>query len=251
MKPPHATNNLRTDVTSRLQNLLLEATGPDEFFQELAAFSATFLSPANSRIYCNIMVLRRKKPITVVCSSPCARAMDELQYSFGDGPCLISMKTGTTIHVADTVEEQRWPEYSRAVAATGVGSILGVPLPLEDESSAALNVYSSETQGFSRQDIARAELFARHAAKALTIELRLAQADETRHNLHAAMKSRTAIDIAVGVLIGQNRCSQETALNILRRASSTRNIKLRDVALYVIASAATASAPWPDSGRPK
>lgn len=36
--------------------------------------------------------------------------------------------------------------------------------------------------------------------------------------------------------MGQNRCSQETAMAILKRASSTRNIKLRDVAATVVAS---------------
>lgn len=185
------------------------------------------------------MVLRRKKPIAVVCSSPCARALDELQYSFGDGPCLTAMRTGTTIPVPNTHEELRWHEYSQAVSAAGVGSILGVPLPLEDGSSAALNIYSSEPHGFTSEDIARANLFAEQAAKSLMIELRLARAEEARENLHAAMKSRTAIDVAVGVIIAQNRCSQETALNMLRRASSTRNVKLRDVALDVIASATT------------
>lgn len=239
MKPVPRMDEFRSDAATGLQDLLLQADDAEKFFQELAAFSASLLSPIGSRIYCNIMVLRRKKPITVVCSSPCARALDELQYSFEDGPCLTAMRTGTTIHIPDTREESRWHEYSQAVAAVGVGSILGVPLPLEGGSSAALSIYSSAPHGFTNEDIDRAELFAEQAAKSLMIELRLARAEGARENLHAAMKSRTAIDVAVGVIIAQNRCSQETALNILRRASNTRNIKLRDVALDVIASATT------------
>ena len=50
------------------------------------------------------------------------------------------------------------------------------------------------------------------------------------------MESRTTIDIAVGAIMAQNRCSQESALKILKIASSTRNIKLRDVAAAVVAS---------------
>jgi AmiR/NasT family two-component response regulator len=50
------------------------------------------------------------------------------------------------------------------------------------------------------------------------------------------MKSRTAIDIAVGVIMAQNRCSQAAAMEILRKASNSRNIKLRDVAAGVIQS---------------
>ena len=50
------------------------------------------------------------------------------------------------------------------------------------------------------------------------------------------MASRTTIDLAAGAIMGQNRCNQETAMAILKTASSTRNIKLRDVAARVIAS---------------
>lgn len=66
--------------------------------------------------------------------------------------------------------------------------------------------------------------------------LRLAHLREAKEDLESAMKSRTAIDIAVGVIMAQDRCSQEDAMTILRKASNSRNAKLRDVAAGVIAS---------------
>jgi AmiR/NasT family two-component response regulator len=36
--------------------------------------------------------------------------------------------------------------------------------------------------------------------------------------------------------MAQNRCIQETAIRILRIASNTRNVKLRDIAASVVAS---------------
>jgi hypothetical protein len=57
----------------------------------------------------------------------------------------------------------------------GVGSLLCVPLELEGESSAALNIYSSAAFGFCREDMARAELFGEQSAKTLRLELRLTQ----------------------------------------------------------------------------
>lgn len=50
------------------------------------------------------------------------------------------------------------------------------------------------------------------------------------------MQSRTAIDIATGVVMAQYWCSQEAAMSILKRASNSRNTKLRDVAAGVIES---------------
>jgi AmiR/NasT family two-component response regulator len=61
---------------------------------------------------------------------------------------------------------------------------------------------------------------------------------EAKSNLAAALESRTTIDLATGAIMAQNRCSQETAVRILKIASSTRNAKLRDVAASVIASVA-------------
>ncbi|MDT0168854.1 GAF and ANTAR domain-containing protein [Pseudarthrobacter sp. BRE9] len=227
---------LRDGIASRLQDMVLETSDAEEFFQELAVFSASLLSPPESKVHCNVTVARRKKPVTVACSDARARAMDELQYAFGDGPCLTAMRTGMTIYVPDVSREHRWPEYIQAVSKKGVQSILGVPLRLEGESTAALNIYSSRPHGITGGDIARAELFGKQSAKTLRLELRLTQLQEANDNLEAAMKNRTVIDIAIGVIMAQNRCSQDAAITILRRASGSRNIKLRDVAAGVIES---------------
>lgn len=227
---------IQDGVVSRLQDLVLQADDAQDFYKELAVFSASLLAPPGGEVHCTVTVARRKRPVSIASSTPAARVMDGLQYAYGDGPCLTAMRTGETVYVADVAMEQRWPEYAQAVAAHGVGSILGVPLQLEGASSAALNIYSSAVQGFSPEDIARAELFGEQSAKTLRLELRLAQLRDAKEDLEAAMKSRTAIDIAVGVIMAQNRCSQAAAMAILRKASNSRNIKLRDVAAGVIES---------------
>jgi AmiR/NasT family two-component response regulator len=42
--------------------------------------------------------------------------------------------------------------------------------------------------------------------------------------------------MAVGIIMAQNRCSQQDAFEILKTASSTRNAKLHDVATSVVNS---------------
>jgi GAF domain-containing protein len=230
------TATLKDGIVSRLQDLVLETADAQDFYRELAVFSASLLAPRGVEIFCNVTVVRRKKPMTVAWSTPRSTAMDELQYAFGDGPCLAAMRNGVTVYVCDVTAEHRWPDYTQAVAAHGVLSILSVPLQLEGDSSAALNIYSSAPHGFSGEDIARAEMFGEQSAKTLKLELRLAHLREAKEDLAAAMKSRTAIDVAVGVIMAQNRCGQEDAMAILRKASNSRNIKLRDVAAGIITS---------------
>jgi AmiR/NasT family two-component response regulator len=52
------------------------------------------------------------------------------------------------------------------------------------------------------------------------------------------MESRTSIDLACGVIMGQNRCSQAEAMAILTKVSSNRNQKLRVVAEDLLATLA-------------
>lgn len=52
------------------------------------------------------------------------------------------------------------------------------------------------------------------------------------------MESRTTIDIAVGVIMAQNRCDQVEAFSILTRASNSQNVKLRVLAEQLVESLA-------------
>jgi hypothetical protein len=78
--------------------------------------------------------------------------------------------------------------------------------------------------------------YAYHASKALRLAVRISQLAEAKNHLTAAMESRTVIDLAAGAIMAQNRCSQESAMKILKIASSSRNLKLRDIAASVVAS---------------
>jgi AmiR/NasT family two-component response regulator len=42
--------------------------------------------------------------------------------------------------------------------------------------------------------------------------------------------------MAVGAIMAQNRCNQDEAIAILRRASSARNIKLKDLSTGILSS---------------
>ncbi|MFW0774303.1 GAF and ANTAR domain-containing protein [Paenarthrobacter nitroguajacolicus] len=167
-------------------------------------------------------------------SDPLARKLDDIQNSFGDGPCLSALRTRTITHVPDVREETRWADYMQAATCTDVGSILAVPMELNSTAEAVVNLYSTRPHGFSHEDIVAAERITATGAKALYLALKIAQLRDARENLAAALASRTAIDTAVGIVMAQNRCSRDAAFQILVSASSHRNIKLRTVAEGVI-----------------
>jgi len=217
-------------------DLVLGSEDVEAFLGELAAFSAESLSHHQTPVFCGITVLRRKKSATAASSDDRAKAMDELQNDF-DGPCLTAMDKLTPVMVQDLLREHRWPEYVQAATDSGLRSILSVPLLVEGDTRAALNLYSEQPGAFSdEEDVERAEIFASHASKSLRLALKIAQLSDARNDLAAAMQSRTVIDLAVGAIMAQNHCSQDEAFTILRTASSNRNIKLRHLAKSIISA---------------
>ena len=77
-------------------------------------------------------------------------------------------------------------------------------------------------------------IYVDEAARALRLCLLLAEQTERAEHLQSAMASRSTIDQALGVIMGQNRISRDEAFAILRSASQHRNVKLREVAAMLI-----------------
>jgi GAF domain-containing protein len=227
---------LRGKVAGELQDMVLGSADVEEFLRDLAHYTSHELSRTGRPVVCGITIMRHRKPATRAASSPEAFAMDEIPNKAGDGPCLAAMRDLNTVYVPDVRREGRWPELALSAAAQGYLCILGIPVALEDQTRAALNIYASGPASFTPADIAVAEKFAEQASKSLRLALRIARLRDARDDLAAAMESRAVIDMAVGVVMAQNRCAPEEAFALLRSASNSRNTKLREVAGSVVAS---------------
>ncbi|WP_258062584.1 GAF and ANTAR domain-containing protein [Arthrobacter sp. B0490] len=219
-----------------LQDLVLESSDINEFLDALVKVAADAVSTRGTEVYCGITLLRPRSKGTVASSSEHAQRMDEVQYAFDDGPCLRAAREGQAYVVTDFRGESRFGEYTAAIVDHGIRSALGLPIPLDGLAAAGLNFYSPQPGAFDDAAIAAAGDIAREASKSLRMAVRIAQAVDTSKHLRAALDSRTTIDVAAGIVMGQNRCSHATAMTILKAASSGRNIKLADIAAAVITS---------------
>ena len=231
-----AADAAENETIALLQDMVLDSQDVHEFLDGLVAVASTAFTDTYSEVFCGVTLLRPRSMATVASSSEHARVMDEVQYGFDDGPCLRAAREGYTVHIPDFLTETRFPEYREAIAGHGIRSALGIPIRLEAGTSAGLDFYSTEPNAFTDTSISVAEGFARDASKSLRLAVRIATLSDNADHMRAAMESRTEIDLVVGVIMGQNRCSQEEAITILRAASQGRNIKLRDLAANLLVS---------------
>ncbi|TDK27959.1 ANTAR domain-containing protein [Arthrobacter crusticola] len=238
MANPEAALESERRFSALLDTVVLESTDVLDFLTDLAVLAVKQLSPAGMPLESSTTLIRPRKAGTVASSSPRAARMDEFQYRVGNGPCLEAARTRRTVYVGDLERDTRWPEYREATAGSGIRSVLGVPIALDGEAAASLNLYSALPDGFDEQAREAAGSFARQASRTLRLAVRIAALTDTAQNLRAAMQSRTTINLAAGIVMAQNGCSHEAAIEILMKASNIRNTKLREVAAAVVASAA-------------
>lgn len=228
-------------IAEELQNLVLGSVDVGDFLFELAEYSSTLASAHGEQLECTITLFRRRRALTGGGSSERARVLNEIQERMGEGPCLTALTEVQTVVVDDVATDHRWPRYAQELLKEGVRGVLAVPLVLEHGAAGSVNFFSVVPGRFTAELVAAAEEYASHAQRALRLAVRIGAKQQLAEDLERALKSRTAIDLAVGVIMGQQRCSQTTAFEVLRTAASTRNQKLRDVAEELLAKLTASS----------
>jgi GAF domain-containing protein len=184
---------------------------------------------------CGITALQGCVPATVAASDETAARLAEAQYAVGEGPCLEAIANGRAVHVRDQHADQRWSHYRSMARDRGVQSSLSLPFFVEGAPAGALNLYDGRgPDGFGAAARKRAEVFAVQAATAVALSQQLSKHERRSDQVAAALRSRSAIDQALGILMVQEQCDAETALDLLRRHSQTTNQKLRDVAARLV-----------------
>jgi GAF domain-containing protein len=216
---------------AELIRLLASAESIDGFLHELVVHAGQVTDHS-----CSITARTSADPhyFTVASTDHRTRQLDEQQYADEGGPCLEALRTGLPVVVPDMRAETRWEPYPRHAAELGAASSMSYPLIIQGKSIGALNLYAFQPMTPEAGLQARAAQLAANAAGALAVALRLAEHSQEAANLRIALTSRSTIDNAVGILMGQQQCSAEEAFDLLRRASQHRNIKLRDLAVQIV-----------------
>ncbi len=233
-----------TNVFADVQSLLLAVGSLEAFLADVAALAAE-VAP---QISCGITTQREGEPTTVASSDDRARGLDETQYSVGDGPCLHTLASGEPAPVPDVQSDPRWPSYMAVARQRGLRSSLSLPLQLNGSGYGAMNLYSFEApNSFTDVRRRRFETFAAQASGALQLAAQQVRDTQVRSHLEQALDSRAVIDQALGIIMGQQRCTSDQAFALLRQQSQTSHRRLRDVAADLILRA---TGQPPRSGKP-
>lgn len=156
--------------------------------------------------------------------------LDSVQYSLQEGPCYDSITGGGITVVQEARHDKRWPRYMPEAVKRGLRAQLAVGLYSDRDSLGGLNLYSTASDRVEDDAIFIAELFAAQAAIALGRSRQELQLNE-------ALESRKVIGQAIGLVMQRYELDEDRAFQFLIRASSTGNMKLRDLAEELVRAA--------------
>jgi GAF domain-containing protein len=182
----------------------------------------------------SVTVLQGASAYTPAYTGDLASALDELQYQFGHGPCLLAASAVTIESVSDMTTETRWPDWTAGALQAGARSSLSIALPINQTVSAALNLYAITANAFDDSDIAVAQSLAGYASLA-TAKSHVDNAKTTlsRH-IDAVMDSEVIIEQAKGITMVDRQCTAQEALDILTATAKDTGRTVRDVAQAVV-----------------
>ncbi len=220
-----------TEVMTRLAGLL---------FSEETLQSALDLTTRLSREVlpqtagAGVTLIREGRKYTAAYSDELVERADALQYELDEGPCLSSWRNSAIVRVDDMTDEQRWPRWTPAAASMGLRSSLSAPLRARQQTTGAIKVYSREFASYDASHEAILQMLADQAGVVLANVQGYVEAQELSDQLKEALRSRDLIGQAKGILMAQEGIDDEAAFAMLRQASQTKNIKLRDIAAAIV-----------------
>jgi putative methionine-R-sulfoxide reductase with GAF domain len=177
--------------------------------------------------WAGISLIEGKKVVPEAPTDPIVAKLDELQSELGTGPCISAIRDHHTVRVDDMSLEKQWPEFTRQALELGVRSLLSFQLFVNRDNLGAINLYGSEVEAFTEESVEAGAILAQHAAVAMRGEAAEAE-------FRTGLASRDVIGQAKGMLMERNGITAVQAFAMLTKVSQEVNMKLVDVARWLV-----------------
>jgi hypothetical protein len=171
-------------------------------------------------------------------SDPATARIEELQFTFGEGPCVDAFATSRPVLVSDLADGAmgRWPIYAPAVHDAGIRAVFAFPMQVGAARLGVLDVLRAFPGPLSRRELGEALTFADRAVTALLDgQEQAATALDGLNGLEEAIEHRAAVFQAQGMVMVQLGVPIAEALVRIRAYAYAENRPLNDVAADIVA----------------
>src|SRR5690625_88543 len=175
-----------------------------------------------------VSIIRRQGIETLSATDPLLREIEQMQFTFSEGPCYDALGENELVHSTNLAEDPRWPAWGPKVAGElGLYSSLSYRLFASRGTLGSLNLYSRTPDAFDSDAV--------HEGVAIAAQVAVALAHaQHSEGMDTALRGRTVIGQAQGILMERFSLTDSQAFNVLVRYSQTNNTRLRALAEQVV-----------------
>ena len=222
------------DVAQALRDVARSLEAEPDLEHVLGAIVKSVTDTVPGAEQAGVSLYERKLLQTVASTSDVTKRINTIEHELDEGPCLQALLDHRSYRIDDMSTDTRWPRFAAAAEAHGVRSMLGYKLFTSGRNLGTLDLYSSTRNAFDADSEVIGELFAAHAAIALTGSTQQAE-------FRTALSSRDTIGIAKGILMQRERLTDEQAFKLMVSTSQKANIKIHDLAVWLVENANNAA----------
>ncbi len=165
-------------------------------------------------------------------SDPVSAALEDLQLTVGEGPCVEAFATGGPILIPDLASgSARWPAFTSAAAALGAAAVFSFPLQVGAARLGSLDLYRDRPGPLTADRLADALILADWATEAIIEQV------QGHHTSDLTWLADPHVEIhqATGMVKVQLGVTTDVALLRLRGHAFSTGTPLAQVARQVVA----------------
>jgi transcriptional regulator with GAF, ATPase, and Fis domain len=168
-------------------------------------------------------------------SDAASEKLEDLQFLFGEGPCIDALAARRPVLVAHLDEAAfcRWPGYAPAAHEGGIRAVFAFPLQVGAARLGALDVFRTDPGSLSAAELRQALLFAEVAVSTL-LDGQADATDGTVGGLADQIAHSAALFQAQGMVMAQLDVTLAEALTRIRAYTFAENLTLHDVAAEIV-----------------
>jgi hypothetical protein len=213
-----------------------------------AEFDAAGIDPALSLCQASASVVRvagagivlvsAGRTLGSVCfSNPMAEAVEDIQYTLGEGPCMDAFASKTPVLVPDLASPEltRWSGFREGALGAGVRAVFGFPLLVGPVCIGALNLYNHRAGALTTEQYADAVMVANVVTRRVLTWQSKAETGALAWQLEQVPSHRAVIHQATGMVSVQAAVSVGDGLDLLRAHAFAEGRPLGNVAADVVA----------------
>jgi hypothetical protein len=166
-----------------------------------------------------------------------AGALEDLQFTLGEGPCVDASQSGRTVSVPDLTTDgvRRWPGFTTGALETGVSAVFAVPLQVGGIRVGVLDMHRDEVGGLGSAGLLEAFAFAEAATEVLLhLQAMRNSVAEMDLLLNGSSGGRAVVHQATGMVSVQLSVSLSEALARLRARSFAQERPITELARDVV-----------------